>query len=344
VQLLTFDLADEPRALAERARAADAIVHLAGINRPEPGEDFRTGNVVLTEQLVALLETAGLATPILLSSSTQAVLDNPYGQSKRAAEEWVFAYGHRTGAAVYVYRLPNLFGKGCRPNYNSVVATFCHNIARDLPIQVDDPKALLRMTYIDDLLDEFLRALAGRPTRDGDFCAVPTVHETTVGDLAKRIQGFKASRTDLSIPDQGDPFTRKLYATYLSNLPTDAFNYPLQMHKDERGSFTEFLRTPERGQVSVNISRPGISKGNHWHHTKNEKFLVVSGIGVIRFRKPGTTEIFTYPVSGTQLQVVDIPPGYTHQITNLGDQDLVTIMWVNEPYNPARPDTWVEEV
>lgn len=344
VALLTFDLDDVPASLEERARTADAIIHLAGVNRTSEVADFQSGNEGLTERLVTILATAGRATPIILSSSIQAVQDNPYGQSKRAAEEIIFAYGRRLGAPVYVYRLPHLFGKWCRPNYNSAVATFCHNLARDLPIRIDDPKAPLRLVYIDDLVEEFLKATAGQPTHNGDFCSVPVIHETTVGELADHIKAFKTSRTDLSVPNQRDPFIRKLYSTYLSYLPGDAFSYSLKMNKDVRGSFTEFLRTPERGQVSVNISKPGITKGNHWHHTKNEKFLVISGTGIIRFRKIGTEEVLSYQVSGEKLEVVDIPPGYTHTITNLGEKDMVTIMWANEPYDPNQPDTWFEEV
>lgn len=344
IHLTTFDLNDTPETLEPLILQADTIVHLAGVNRPLQVEDFQTTNAGLTETLVATLRYGNRSTPILLASSTQAALDNPYGLSKRAAEDAVFTYGQQTGAPVYVYRLPNLFGKWCRPNYNSAVATFCHNIARDLPIQINDANATLSLVYIDDLIDECLRALDGNPTREGTFCAVPVVHHTTVGALADLICTFKTGREDRSLPNLQDPFTRKLHSTYLSYLPEDAFCYPLKMHSDPRGSFTEFLKTPDRGQVSINISRPGITKGNHWHHTKNEKFLVVSGQGIIRFRKIGTTEVLSYPVSGSHLEVVDIPPGYTHAITNLGDTDLVTVMWVNEPFDPARPDTWFEEV
>ena len=343
-EVLGFDQGDSAETLATRALQADAIVHLAGVNRPERAEDFQTGNADLTATLTKILREAGRTTPILISSSTQAAQDNPYGLSKRAAEALVFAYGEATGASVCVYRLPNVFGKWCRPNYNSAVATFCHNIARDLPIKINDPSAPLKLVYIDDLMEEFLRALDGHPTREGAYCVPAVVHETTVGEVADLIASFKVGRSSLACPDMGDPLSLKLYSTYLSSLPEDCFGYPLTMHSDHRGSFTEFLRTPERGQVSVNISRPGITKGNHWHHTKNEKFLVVSGRGVIRFRKIGTDRVLEYPVSGEKLEVVDIPPGYTHNITNLAETDMVTLMWVNEPYNPAKPDTWFEEV
>lgn len=344
VNLLTYDVNDPFDALQERALAASAIVHLAGINRPERPEEFLTGNAGLTTRLVQILRSAGKSTPLLLSSSTQAALTNLYGQSKLAAEESVFAYGRATGAPVFVFRLPNLFGKWCRPNYNSVVATFCHNIAHKLPIEINNPDAPLDLVYIDDLMEAFLQALDGQAVMDGQFCTVPVVYNTTVGNLADRILSFASSRDNLSIPSMDDPFTRKLYSTYLSALPTDSFSYPIHMHRDSRGSFTEFLKTPDRGQVSVNISHPGVTKGNHWHHTKSEKFLVVSGTGIIRFRKLGSQEIFEYRVSGKKLEVIDIPPGYTHSITNSGEGEMVTIMWVNEPFDRDHPDTWVEQV
>lgn len=342
--LLTFDLDDPPGVFSERVLAASTIVHLAGVNRPDRVEDFRTGNVDSTVQLVQILQSAGRDTPVILSSSTQAALANPYGESKRAAEDTLFAYGAATGAPVLIYRLPNLFGKWCRPNYNSVVATFCHNVARDLPLQINNPNSPLSLVYIDDLIDGIIEALEGRPSMEGEFCSLPVVYDTTVGDLAERIRAFPASRDTLTVPAMDDPFTRKLYSTYLSALPTDKFSYPLKMNCDARGSFTEFLKTPDRGQVSVNISRPGITKGNHWHHTKNEKFLVVSGHGIIRFRKLGTQEVVEYRVGGENLEVVDIPPGYTHNISNLGETDMVTIMWVNEPFDRDHPDTWQEDV
>jgi len=259
-------------------------------------------------------------------------------------EDTVFAYGEKTGAPVFVYRFPNVFGKWCRPNYNSAVATFCHNIAHDLPISVNDPSVVMNLVYIDDVVDELLRALDEQSNRVGSFCEVPVTHTVTLGEIVDRIRSFKDSRVELSIPDMADPFTKKLYSTYLSYLPTDQFSYPLKMNVDHRGSFTEVIRTPERGQVSVNISKPGIFKGNHWHHSKNEKFLVVSGKGIIRFRNVNESEVLAYLVSGDKLEVVDIPTGYTHNIENLGDTDMVTIMWANEPFDPARPDTFFLEV
>jgi len=344
--ILCFDVQDDPALLASLLDQADFIVHLAGVNRPQHEDEFRTGNTGLTEMIVGRLTAQGKATPVILSSSTQAALDNPYGRSKRAAEDAVFAYAWQTGAQGYVYRMPNVFGKWCRPNYNSAVATFCHNIAHDLPLQINDPTVVMNLVYIDDVVNAFAAVLEGHvdSVSCGAFCSVQPVHTIKLGEIVNLLQSFKQSRAARSIPDMTDPFTKKLYSTYLSYLPADQFSYPLKMNSDDRGSFTEFIRTPDRGQVSVNISKPGITKGNHWHHTKNEKFLVVSGKGIIRFRKIGDSEIIEYSVSGDKLEVVDIPTGYTHNITNTGDSDMVTVMWVNEAFDPEKPDTHFEIV
>ena len=339
-----YDIDTEPSRLDDYTKDCDFVFHLAGVNRPRQVEEFTAGNPGFTEILLASLQKNRNTCPFLITSSTQAALDNPYGRSKKAAEELVFDYAQASGAEVFVYRLPNVFGKWCRPNYNSAVATFCHNIARDLPITVNDPEVVMNLVYIDDVVAEMLNALQGNVSREDRYCVVPLVHTIKLGDIVKLLYSFKNSRTDLAIPDMADGFTRKLYATYLSYLPEDKFSYFLKMNTDNRGSFTEFIRTPERGQVSVNISRPGITKGNHWHHTKNEKFLVVSGRGVIRFRRLDAEEIIEYHVSADKLEVVDIPTGYTHNIENLGDTDMVTIMWANEPFDPARPDTYYLEV
>jgi len=342
--LLLFDVQHTMADLRAFVRSADFVFHLAGINRPQSVDEFTSGNVGLTEQLIELLREAGRPVPLMVSSSIQALLDNPYGKSKHQAEEAVLAYGEQTGAPVFVYRFPNVFGKWCRPNYNSAVATFCHNIAHDLPITVNDPTVVMTLVYIDDVVEELLRALNGAPTMADRYCAVPVVHTATLGEIVEWIRSFKNSRADRSVPDMGDQFTKKLYSTYLSYLPTDQFSYPLKMNVDQRGSFTEFLKTPDRGQVSVNISKPRIVKGNHWHHSKNEKFLVVSGKGIIRFRAIDGSEVLEYHVSGDKLEVVDIPTGYTHNIENLGDTDMVTIMWANEAFDLARPDTFFLEV
>ena len=344
ITIIGYDIDDDPLMFPVLISQADFIFHLAGVNRPQNKEEFTTGNIGLTEAMISHLNSQGRTPPLLISSSTQAAQDNPYGISKRAAEDAVFAYGRKTGAAVYVYRLPNVFGKWCRPNYNSAVATFCHNVAHDLPIQINDPAAVMNLVYIDDVVSSFIAAMDGELLVKADFSQLQPVHTITLGEIADLIHSFRASREVRSIPNMADPFTKKLYASYLSYLPVNQFSYPLTMNVDERGSFTEFIKSTDRGQVSVNISKPGITKGNHWHHTKNEKFLVVSGRGVIRFRKIGAQALLEYPVSSDSLEVVDIPPGYTHNITNLGDTDMVTLMWVNEPFDQSRPDTFPEPV
>lgn len=330
--------------LDEYTRKCEFVFHLAGVNRPKDEKEFMEGNFGFTSELLDLLKKNNNKSPILITSSIQAERNNPYGRSKKTGEDLLFNYNNETGVKVYVYRLPNLFGKWSRPNYNSVVTTFCYNIARDLNIQINDPEVELNLCYIDDVLNEFFKALKNNPTKEGRFCIVPVSHKIKLGKLAELIQGFKDSRKDLSIPNMEDPFTKKLYSTYLSYLPEDKFSYSLKINVDNRGSFTEFIRTPERGQVSVNVSKPGITKGNHWHHTKNEKFLVVSGKGVIRFRKIDSDEILEYFVSGDTMEVVDIPIGYTHNIENLGETDMVIIMWANECFDPENPDTYYLEV
>lgn len=343
-ELYEYDLDTDPALLDQWCADCDFVFHLAGVNRPKEQAEFMEGNFGFTSTLLDALEEHGNTCPVMLSSSTQAALDNPYGKSKLAGEQLLREYGKRTGAQVLIYRFTNVFGKWCRPNYNSVVATFCHNIAHDLPITVNDPSVKLRLVYIDDLVAELLAALKGEPHFNEELCCVPVDHEILLGDLAQLLYSFRESRRNLSVPDTHDPFTKKLYATYLSYLPSDGFSYPLSTHADERGSFTEILRTQNCGQFSVNISKPGIKKGDHWHHTKVEKFLVVSGTGVIRFRKIDSDDVLEYFVSGDQLEVVDIPTGYTHSIVNLGHTDMVTFMWANECFDPAKPDTYYLEV
>ncbi len=344
ITVYEYDIDTAPELLDGWCRDCDFVFHLAGVNRPQEEREFMEGNFGFTGTLLQKLEERGNACPVMISSSTQAALDNPYGKSKLAGETLVRQYGERTGVKTLIYRFPNLFGKWCRPNYNSVVATFCHNIAHGLAIRISDPEKELQLAYIDDVVTELVAALRGEEHRDGDVCFVPTVHRITLGELAATLGSFRASRADRSVPDMGDALTRKLYATYLSYLPEDAFSYPLERHTDARGSFTEILRTADRGQFSVNISKPGIVKGNHWHHTKNEKFLVVSGSGVIRFRRIDSDDTIEYYVSGDKPEVVDIPTGYTHNIENLGDTDLVTFMWASECFDPEKPDTYALEV
>lgn len=339
-----YDIDTDPALLDKYCREANFVFHLAGVNRPEEQDEFMKGNYGFTSILLDTLKRYKNNCPVMLSSSIQAELDNPYGRSKKAGEDLLFDYGHETGSKVLVYQFPNVFGKWCRPNYNSAVATFCHNVSHDLPITVNDPNVVMNLVYIDDVVEELVNALEGQENRNGDFCEVPVIHTITLGEITELLYSFKRSRSERSIPNMSDPFTKKLYSTYLSYLPEDQFSYELKMNVDDRGSFTEFIRTADRGQVSVNISKPGITKGNHWHHTKNEKFLVVSGNGVIRFRKIDSSEVLEYFVSGDKMEVVDIPPGYTHNIENLGKTDMVTIMWVNEPFNPEEPDTYYLEV
>ncbi|WP_217596267.1 capsular polysaccharide biosynthesis protein CapF [Cohnella sp. GbtcB17] len=344
LNILAHSKETEPSLLDDYCKKADFVFHLAGVNRPKDEREFMDGHFGFTSRLLATLQQHQNTCPIMISSSTQAELDNPYGRSKKAVENLLVDYSSVTGAKILIYRFPNVFGKWLRPNYNSAVATFCNNIAHDLPITINNPNTALKLIYIDDLLTEMTRALAGDEKRVGDYCEVPTVYTATLGKIVDLLYSFRKSREERSIPDMSHTFTKKLYSTYLSYLPEDQFSYELKMNVDQRGSFTEFIKTPDRGQVSVNISKPGITKGNHWHHTKNEKFLVVSGKGVIRFRKIDSGEIIQYFVSGDRLEVVDIPTGYTHNIENLGDTDMVAVMWANEFFDPNRPDTYYLEV
>jgi UDP-2-acetamido-2,6-beta-L-arabino-hexul-4-ose reductase len=345
--LMEYDMDSNPEQLDQYAQNCQFVFHLAGINRPQKQEEFMTGNFGLTAQLLDLLKKHNNKAPVLITSSIQATLDNPYGQSKKAGEDLLFQYGKENKVKVFVYRLPNIFGKWCRPNYNSAVATFCHNIANDLPIQVNDPDIEMNLMYIDDVIASFIEKL--RITNyelpdDNSFETVKAMYTIKLGKIAALLYQFKESRINLQIPDLSDSFTKKLYSTYLSYFPEDKFSYLLKMNTDNRGSFTEFLKSPDKGQVSVNISKPHITKGNHWHHTKNEKFLVVSGKGVIRLRKIDSEKVIEYFVSGEKLEVVDIPVGYTHNIENLGDTDMTTIMWVNEIFDKNKPDTFYLEV
>lgn len=344
LEILEYDRDTDPSLLEQYAQECDFVYHLAGINRPKDAAEFMTGNYGFTTTLLAALRKYNNLAPVLITSSIQAVLDNPYGKSKQAAENFLFAYADETGAKALVYRVPNVFGKWCRPNYNSAVATFCYNIANDLPIRVNDPSVDMHLVYIDDVVDELIGALVGQEHCEGKFCFVPTVHEVKLGTIADLLYQFKASRKELSVPKLDNEFEKDLYSTYLSYLPIESFSYPLKMNVDDRGSFTEIIRTVDRGQFSVNISKPGITKGNHWHNTKNEKFLVVSGQALIQFRKIGTDKIVDYHVSGDKLEVVDIPIGYTHNIINEGKTDLVTFMWCNECFDPDKPDTYFEKV
>jgi len=354
-ELYLFDTDTPPSLLDEYCQKANFVFNLAGVNRPKDPEDFMTGNFGFSSFLLNTLKKHKNPAPVVLSSSIQAAMENPYGQSKKAGEDLFFQYAKESGVKVLIYRFPNVFGKWCRPNYNSVVATFCHNVANGLPITVSDRSILMNLVYIDDVIQELVEAILGKGHKnfelfrdDGQaFYLVPTVFKVSLGEIVDLIYSFKAGREDLSVPNMGDPFTKKLYATYLSYLPKNGFGYDLKTKFDQRGSFSEIIRTSDRGQFSVNICKPGVTKGQHWHHTKNEKFLVVSGTGVIRFRSAmpeGPKEIIEYFVSGDQLKVIDIPTGYTHNIENLGSKDLVTFMWCCENFDPNNPDTYFLEV
>lgn len=337
--------------LTEYCREADFVFHLAGVNRPKDAAEFMRGNRDLTEALLNTLKACGNTCPVMLASSAQASLEgryagSEYGKSKLAAEKLLFRYAADTGAKVLVYRLPNLFGKWCKPNYNSAIATFCYNIAHDLPIQVNNPATELELVYIDDLVTELLDALEGKEYHEGQFCAVPVSHHAMLETIVKLLREFHEQPETLLLPEiPAGSFAKKLYSTYLSYLPKKKIAFPLKMNTDNRGSFTELLKTRNAGQFSVNISKPGITKGQHWHNSKWEFFMVVSGHGLIQERKIGADEVLEFEVSGEQIEAVHMLPGYTHNIINLSNtENLVTLMWANEPFDPAHPDTYHEEV
>jgi UDP-2-acetamido-2,6-beta-L-arabino-hexul-4-ose reductase len=344
--LMIFDIDTDKSLLDVYAKKANFVFHLAGANRPKDEEEFMTQNFDFTSKLLDLLKKHKNKAPVMLSSSIQAGLDNPYGKSKLAGEELLRSYSQEAEASVYIYRFPNLYGKWSRPNYNSVVATFCYKIARGEEVVVHDRNSEVQLTYIDDILKEMISLLKGRGKQNGDFYEVVEVDKITVGEIYNLLLKFKNSRKTLEIPKLYNRFEKNLYSTYLSFLPENEFSYGLNMNVDDRGSFTEFLRTPERGQVSINISKPGVVKGNHWHHTKNEKFLVVSGAGVIRFKRVDDekAKVIRYYVSGEKLEVVDVPVGYVHNIENLGETDMITIMWANEVFDSNCLDTYFAEV
>ncbi len=360
--VMEYDVDTDPALLAEYCARADFVFHLAGVNRPQNPEEFMAGNFGFTSTLLDTLKANGNTCPVMISSSIQATCigryDSDYGRSKKAGEELVFTYGEQTGARVLVYRFPNLFGKWCRPNYNSAVATFCNNIANDLPIQVNDRGVRLELLYIDDLVTEMLDALEGKEHHctfdgidtvlcaDGRYCAAPITHKVTLGEIVDLLDCFKAQPETLLMPEIPDnSFAKKLYSTYLSYLPKEKAAFPLKMHVDDRGSFTELLKTANCGQFSVNISKPGITKGQHWHQTKWEFFIVVAGHGLIQERKIGTDEVLNFEVSGDNIQAVHMLPGYTHNIINLSEtENLVTVMWANELFDPSHPDTFFEPV
>ena len=361
-EIFEYDIDTDPALLEEYCRKTDFVFHLAGVNRPQNQEEFMQGNFGFTSTLLEALKKHRNTCPVMISSSIQATCigryDGPYGRSKKAGAELVFQYGQETGAKVLVYRFPNLFGKWCRPNYNSAVATFCHNIANDLPIQVNDPSVQLELLYIDDLVEEMLCALEGHEhrcefegidtllTENGRYCAAPICHKATLGQIVDLLHAFRAQPETLQMPEIPEgSFAKKLYSTYLSYLPKEKAIFDLKMNCDDRGSFTELMKTASCGQFSVNISKPGITKGQHWHHSKWEFFIVVAGRALIQQRKIGSEEVLNFQVSGEKIQAVHMLPGYTHNIINLSEtENLVTVMWANESFDPAKPDTFFEIV
>ena len=362
-EIYEYDLDTDPSMLDDYCAKADFVFNLAGINRPKNQAEFMAGNFGFASDLLDALKKHQNRCPVMLSSSIQATLigrygQSDYGKSKLAGEKLFFSYSHETGAPVLVYRFPNLFGKWCRPNYNSAVATFCYNIAHGLPIQVNDPSTELELLYIDDLVEEMLDALEGKahrceydgldvvPSAAGQYCYVPTTHKVTLGAIVELLRQFKEQPQTLVLPEiPNGSFAKKLYSTYLSYLPKEAVTVPLKMNVDDRGSFTELLKTANCGQVSVNISKPGVTKGQHWHNTKWEFFMVVSGHGLIQERKIGSDEVLEFAVSGDQMEAVHMLPGYTHNIINLSDtENLVTVMWANEQFDAHHPDTFLEKV
>lgn len=363
LEIYEYDLDSDPSDLDLWCRDCDFVFNLAGVNRPQNPEEFMQGNFGFASTLLDTLKKYGNACPVMLSSSIQATLqgrfgDSEYGRSKKAGEELFFSHAEETGAKVLVYRFPNLFGKWCRPNYNSAVATFCNNIANDLPITVNDRSVEMELVYIDDLVDEMIGALAGREhhcefdgvetvlTPDGRYCAVPVSHHVTLGGIVDLLEQFASQPQSLMMPEiPSGSFAKKLYSTYLSYLPEEKVCFPLKMNVDDRGSFTELLRTEKCGQFSVNVSKPGITKGQHWHHTKWEFFIVVSGKALIQQRQTGLDKIMEFEVSGEKIEAVHMLPGYTHNIINLSETEpLVTVMWANESFDPGRPDTYFEPV
>ena len=358
VVVLPFDLDTNRDLLEKHCQECDFVYNLAGVNRPEKEEEFMEGNFGFISTLVETLKKYKNICPIVTSSSIQAALENPYGKSKKAGEDMLFAYGKEVGTDIYIYRFPNVFGKWCKPNYNSAVATFCHNIANDLPITVNDRDITLELVYIDDLVCEMLDCLEGRehscefdgisavPSDEGKFCMVPVSHKVMLSQIVDLLDEFRKQPSTLVMPEiPSHSFDKKLYSTYLSYLPKEKVSFPLKMNVDERGSFTELIKTLNCGQISVNISKPSITKGQHWHNTKWEFFVVVAGHGLIQQRRVGSDEVLNFEVSGEKIEAVHMLPGYTHNIINLSEsEDLVTVMWCNECFDPSRPDTYFEPV
>lgn len=344
-ELIEFDVRHNLEELPAYAARADLVFHLAGVNRPKEEREFTEGNADLTRRLCESLEAAGRKAPLVLSSSAQAELDNPYGRSKKAAEEVVLHYHEQTGAPVYVYRFPNVFGKWSRPNYNTVVATFCHNISRGLPVQISNRENIIRFVYIDDIVRAFLE-IAARPKHDPETTRyeIQPVFAIMLGELHDMILSFKDGREKSLVPDLSNPLTKYLYSTYVSFYDTRSLAYPVELKTDDRGWLFELFKSPKAGQIFVSRTRPGITRGNHYHDTKIEKFCVIQGEGCIRFRGVLDERVIEYPVNDRNIQIVDIPPGYTHSIENTGPGDMITLFWANEIFDPQRPDVYFEKV
>ncbi len=343
VRAIGYDLGVSDSELEAALAQADIIFHLAGVNRPQNVDEFKQGNTGFTEQICTRLEAMKRTPLVVMSSSIQAELDNPYGVSKRMAEEALMSWAERTGASAVIFRLKNVFGKWCRPNYNSVTATFCHNIAHGLPVSISDPSRELELVYIDDVVEAFLKTMEEQPT-GGEFRGVERSFKVTLGELAAKIRSFRESRTTLRLPPMDDAFTRCLYATYLSYLDGPDFAYGLEIKTDNRGCLAEFMKSAQFGQIFVSRTKPGITRGNHYHHTKTEKFMVVEGEAVIRFRHILNGGIIEHKVSGRDFRVVDIPPGYTHSIENVGATEMIVLFWASEIFDPTIPDTYFKNV
>lgn len=343
-ELLLYNRSTAREELRNYVEKCEFLVHLAGVNRPEQENEYYSGNAGFTEELIKILEEKNKKVPVIYSSTILNTIHVHYGKSKREAERLLLEFGKRTGSSIFIFRLPNVFGKWSLPNYNSFVATFCYNVAHGLDIKVNDPGAQVTLAYIDDVVDEFISCIEEINSKREKFLEISAIYKTTVGEVAERILAFKRGRDSFEIPAIEDSLGKKLYSTYLSYLEPEDFSYKLKMNQDERGCFTEFLHLQDFGQISINVAKPGIVKGNHWHHTKAEKFLVVKGLAQIRFRHVITDETAEFIVSGKELEVIDIPVGYTHSIANIGEEDLVTVMWANEVFDPNRPDTYYEEV
>lgn len=344
VKLMTFDVEDDLARLETLLSEADVVYHLAGVNRPEKPEDFKAGNADLTARITESLQKSDRKASIVLASSIQASLDNPYGKSKKAAEEILSSYAQRTGAQVCIYRLPGVFGKWSRPNYNTVVATFCHNIARGLPISISDPARVLELVYIDDVIQAFLQHLDPSCSHSQPYWTVPRSFRVTLGELAERINAIHNISASLTVPDLADELMRCLYATYLSFVPEDGFSSPVKLNTDNRGWLFELIKSRSFGQIFVSKTHPGVTRGNHYHDTKLEKFCVIQGEGIIRFRHVLSKEVIEYPVNDQDIRIVDIPPGYTHSIENTGKEEMITLFWANQIFDPEKPDTYFSDV